>query len=636
MGTRTLVVGLLVGVSLACVSTRKTEVVPGPSSEAMALVARAQERLANGAITEALQLLRRAVELDPTSDELAEAYAVALVAAGANDEAEAQLRRAKALTPDAAGLLGTLLLQHADDQAAVEEAVRQLEAAVAAQPDNLGARYNLAQAHLTLRHGEAALAALQPLLAARPSDPKLLLTAGKALRQAGRREEAVDYFRRAADFPPTAVEATLELVEALAATGNVREAADTLEAFLENHGATLEGLTRLASLRLRAGDVAGAIAVADDVLSRDENFTEALWVRAIAAAEEDDLDGAERWLRRLYAAEPDVAEAGLGLADVLRRQRKFDEARRLLDELWEKQGAKARDDLRPRIVDQLATLELARRRPEAARPWLEKLPAEPLGTRTLNLWVRYFRLREAYAEGLAWLAAHPANDPLTVTEHRLHMADFLLASGEEERAREVLEPLLGGEEDEVLAGISVLQERKRHSEAVAAAQEARERFPDSTAIRFELAASLERSGAWDEAVTEFRSLIAADPTHAMALNYLGYMFADRGEHLDEAQELLAEAVCLAPRSGAIQDSIGWLYFRLGDLGRAEDHLLEALRLEPEDPTIHEHLGHLQQALGNAAYAAAAYRRALELGPEEAGQRERIEAALAELDGAPTP
>ncbi len=155
-------------------------------------------------------------------------------------------------------------------------------------------------------------------------------------------------------------------------------------------------------------------------------------------------------------------------------------------------------------------------------------------------------------------------------------------------------------------------------------------------MQFAYAAALERSGSWDEAVKQFRKLLAKQPDNAAALNYLGYMFADRGVNLEEARTMLIKAVDLEPTSGAFQDSLGWVYFRLGELDRAEKHLTEALRLEPFDATLREHVGDLYRARGDKAGAAGEYRQALGLEPEEAGQKERIEKKLAEVTGAPTP
>ncbi|OFV82028.1 MAG: hypothetical protein A2Y78_04465 [Acidobacteria bacterium RBG_13_68_16] len=114
------------------------------------------------------------------------------------------------------------------------------------------------------------------------------------------------------------------------------------------------------------------------------------------------------------------------------------------------------------------------------------------------------------------------------------------------------------------------------------------------------------------------------------------MFADRGVNLEEARTMLTKAVDLEPTSGAYQDSLGWVYFRLGEMDRAEKHLIEALRLEPFDGTLREHVGDLFRARGDKAKAAESYRRALGLTLEEAGQKERIEKKLAEVAGAPAP
>jgi len=641
--TRILLAAGTVLLAGACLATRGAQApvadVPGGSANALALVAQARARMEGGQLTEGLQLFKRARELDPESGELAEEYGIALAAAGLHEQAVAELQRAATLTPAGEGILGILLAQRSDDAAAQEAAVRHLEASLAADPDNDAARFHLAQVLLRLRRGEAAATALQPLLSARPNDPRLLLMAGQAARQAGRLAEAEPYLRRAAEAPPTQLEGTIELVETLAAAAKYQEAATVLEEFLKTRGATLEGLTRYATLLLRAGDEAKARGVLDDVLARDENFFEALMLRAFIAAEDSELELAERLYRKALALEPGNPAATIELARLVRNVGRTEEARTLLTGVLERLEG---DDptlgvLVSEVVRELAVVELVAKQPEAARVWLDRLRKEPVTRATLALWAEYFRLRAAYREGLEWLASlpEPGEDKLAL-QRRAVEAEFLLALGEEVRASEVLAPLLAGEREEVRRAIGVYQQVHRYREAVACAREALVRFPDDIEIRFALGAALERSGEWDAAVAEFRGVIAAQPDNALALNYLGYMFADRGVNLEEARTLLERAVALDPTSGAFQDSLGWLYFRLGDLARAEKYLTRAATLEPHDPTVCEHLADLYRATGDTRRAAATYRRALELEPDEEGQRERILAKLAELTGDSAP
>ncbi|HMF09115.1 MAG TPA: tetratricopeptide repeat protein, partial [Thermoanaerobaculia bacterium] len=119
-------------------------------------------------------------------------------------------------------------------------------------------------------------------------------------------------------------------------------------------------------------------------------------------------------------------------------------------------------------------------------------------------------------------------------------------------------------------------------------------------------------------------LLSLRPADAPTLNYLGYMWADRDVHLGEAKTMLEKAVEREPRNGAYRDSLGWVYFRLGQLDIAERNLREAHRTDPDDPTIEEHLGDLAEKQGSFQRAVEHWQRALTLKPEEP---EKIRAKL---------
>ncbi len=70
-------------------------------------------------------------------------------------------------------------------------------------------------------------------------------------------------------------------------------------------------------------------------------------------------------------------------------------------------------------------------------------------------------------------------------------------------------------------------------------------------------------GRFDQAVAEFRRVIVLDPKHAEAYNYVGYMFAEKGVRLDEAERLIQKALELEPENGYYIDSLGWAYYQQG-------------------------------------------------------------------------
>ena len=111
-------------------------------------------------------------------------------------------------------------------------------------------------------------------------------------------------------------------------------------------------------------------------------------------------------------------------------------------------------------------------------------------------------------------------------------------------------------------------------------------------------------------------MIRKKPEDAEALNYLGYMLADRGVQLQDSLAMLEKAVSLDPENAAYLDSLGWVHHRLGQDERAESYLVKAVRGSRNDPTILEHLGDVYAALGKVPEALEAYRSSLEHGAEK--------------------
>jgi Flp pilus assembly protein TadD len=120
----------------------------------------------------------------------------------------------------------------------------------------------------------------------------------------------------------------------------------------------------------------------------------------------------------------------------------------------------------------------------------------------------------------------------------------------------------------------------------------------------------EKRKNFDAAEREFRKVIDANPKNASALNYLGYMLADRNVRLSEALELIRKAVDLDPNNGAYLDSLGWVYYRMGDLEQAERYLRAAIERFSKDPTVHDHLADVLAKQGNLRDAVSHWEKSL--------------------------
>ena len=126
----------------------------------------------------------------------------------------------------------------------------------------------------------------------------------------------------------------------------------------------------------------------------------------------------------------------------------------------------------------------------------------------------------------------------------------------------------------------------------------------------------ERLGRWPEAEADFQQVLEYKPDDADTLNYLGYTWVDRGENLEEAFELIRKAVAFEPQSGAIVDSLGWAYYKLGQYEEAMIELEKAVVLSPYSSTIIDHLGDAYWRVGRKREATYQWKRALEFDPTD--------------------
>jgi tetratricopeptide (TPR) repeat protein len=125
----------------------------------------------------------------------------------------------------------------------------------------------------------------------------------------------------------------------------------------------------------------------------------------------------------------------------------------------------------------------------------------------------------------------------------------------------------------------------------------------------------EKTGRFEDGIQQMQKILAINPDHADALNFVGYSYADRGIHLSKAEEMIKKALQLKPGSAYILDSLGWVYFRQNKLDQAIRYLMESTRLQPDDATINEHLGDAYVKAGQFKEAIEIYQKTLKLNPD---------------------
>jgi tetratricopeptide (TPR) repeat protein len=126
----------------------------------------------------------------------------------------------------------------------------------------------------------------------------------------------------------------------------------------------------------------------------------------------------------------------------------------------------------------------------------------------------------------------------------------------------------------------------------------------------------ERLKDWPAAEADFKAALTLAPEESLVLNYLGYSWVDQGQNLKQAMDYIRKAVKLKPDDGYYVDSLGWAYYRLGNLPAAVENLERAVELKPDDPIINDHLGDAYWKVGRTLEAKYQWQQALTLKPED--------------------
>ena len=191
----------------------------------------------------------------------------------------------------------------------------------------------------------------------------------------------------------------------------------------------------------------------------------------------------------------------------------------------------------------------------------------------------------------AWLAK--VDTPARALEVQVRRASLLAKQGRLTEAVEMIRRAPEASDEDtrakLLAEVSLWREARQWTQASDVLQRANARFKDDPDLLYEQSMMEEKLNRIDEMERLLRRVIELEPDHEHAYNALGFSLADRGLRLAEAKALIVRALELAPGEPFITDSLGWVEYRMGNLGEAIKQLKRAYQSRP-DPEIAAHLG----------------------------------------------
>ena len=370
----------------------------------------------------------------------------------------------------------------------------------------------------------------------------------------------------------------------------------------------------LGRLQLAAGQKEQALESAQLAMAKNRRSAMPAWLGlALVEQRQPGADAlVQRWLARGDGEE--TGRVRLEYTRLLIEQRRQTEARTELDLLTHEQAPMAQAWL----LDGLLYLQLEQLEQAAGslQRYLAAVSSEAgaNGRGQAQLLLSQIAERQGKLdEALAWLDRIEGQEAQAAVQSR--RALLLARAGRLDEARAQLRALPADspadERRKLVTEAQLLRELGHYAEALQVYEEATQRFPQDADLAYERAMVAEKAGRLDEMERLLRELIARAPDYGHAYNALGYSLADRNQRLDEARELIRRAVALIPDDPFIQDSLGWVEFRLGNLAEAR-RILQAAFERRADPEIAAHLGEVLWTEGQQEAALSVWRKGLQL------------------------
>ncbi len=571
-------------------------------------------------------------------------------------------RRALAADPDASFLASELADMYLQT-GRLRSATAEFEDLVKKNPDDLNSRRILARFYTArIRDGQQgrpnqemlnlALEQYRILAEKAPRDVDNLVTLARLEKFALNSSAAEAAYKKALAVDPDNEEALTGLAIVYGDLGNNEMASQMLQAAAKKNP-SLRTLTALASAyeQMRDYKMAAATYGRAYELSRENTDLKRAYAQSLYTA--GDVDKSRALFDEIIAEEPNDLLANLRLSQIWRQGRDFEKAR--------KYARKARD-LDPNNIEirfnEVALYE-AEGKTQEAIALLKELTENTL--RSVSMQERGNALILLERLGLLYRAAEQTQDAVAAFRRMAQVdsnaapnaaaqvidtyraaKDFVSAEqemkdalakfpedrvlksvaatlqsdlGRHAEAEALLKTLFDGKNDRAVhLALAQAYDKAKNYPAMARALDEAERLSESNEdkepVLFLRGAMFEKQKRYDEAEKQFRRVLEVAPENASALNYLGYMLADRNVRLQEALELIQRAVDQEPTNGAFLDSLGWAYYRLNKLDEAADYLRKSLQRGTKDPTVHDHLGDVYLGQGNLKDAISHWEIAL--------------------------
>lgn len=286
----------------------------------------------------------------------------------------------------------------------------------------------------------------------------------------------------------------------------------------------------------------------------------------------------------------------------------------------------------------------AKKYKEAVSVFKDLLVAAPESDKILYYLGAIYQEMRQYQESIEYFNQIPTSSGL-YTDSSMQMANMLSTLAQEEHQKGVGEQWQSAFLTHVNKKLEEFQDLRvefsvvksgfyesigKYKEAMEAMMVVQDEKSFSTQHKYYLANLYEKEKRFEDSTALIMSILEKEPKNAHAWNFLGYALLVRGEELDKAYEYIQTALEISPDDGYIRDSLGWYYFKKGEVKKALTELKAAVKKVPDDIEILKHLAEVHRELRDFAKARDYLESALKQARYQT-ERKEIISAMEELE-----
>lgn len=441
-----------------------------------------------------------------------------------------------------------------------------------------------------------------------PKDANIHFLFGKILAIQGNLKEAELQFQDTIRNDEFHEGAYMALIEALLGEEKYKEAEKIAIKMSEKLPWAVNSWVQLTRVYLLSKQKEKALASSNRAYKLHDDRPELILLRAITLEYNNRSKEAIPLFETLYKQNPNDEQLFLGIVDLYRKIGNLDEALELIDSMQHEVSDKNNSAILLQKTILMWELGKFNESLELVNKLVEVNP-ESDRFRYMQGWA----LEHLEKNDEAFKAyGHIKQDSNLNFHARTRQAYILKKLKRFDEAIKLAEQLMSEKNDEwqmIVFLASVHADQKNFKEAIQVVEDGFKKFPQITRLLFLKGVYLELTGEWKACVKTMEDVIELDPENASALNYLGFLYAEKGVELDEAEKLIGRALELKPNDGFYIDSLGWVYFQKKDYTKALETLLRALELAPDEGVIMEHVADTYLAIGDKNNAYDFYRKA---------------------------